>query len=548
MNTKNMRRNTSLVISTLATSLLAGATASAQQVVFEDDCSASHANVIVGNRPLLAFDTTQATTGQEGQNEQSCYAFGTSAIANDVWFTWIATSAGNVTIETCGSQGTIGDTKIAAWPRIMESCPSDGTAVACNDDSCGLLSSISWSVTPGEVYVVQIGSFPGAASGTGTLSITQSQAPPLFDRQRLVSFPNGGFNNAPVSLRHNCVMAYQCNSFDQGDRLIEDVVVPPSSGWLVDRIRFYAYDCVLQFPPPPIPQSTITRVSLAIWNDVPHSPGAEIVYGDYDTNVLAATGWSGIYRVPYAGNLTEARFPVMFVDAAVDVVLDAGQTYYLDWGIGSGIGTQAIGEICPNMPAVPANPNEAGNGLIIRRGTPPRPLDPRQGGCQGNANGVGDDLPYTVFGEPAGPIGSPDPSCNTLPNSSGPGASIELLGSDAAESTVFARVTGGVPAQFGYVLSGPNPGLYIVPPGSSGILCIGSPQYRYSSVALRQVFQFDGGGISRALAGGGRSVLPTDGSYAPVPAVLAGESRAFQAWYRDGTTSNFSTSLIVMFQ
>ena len=73
---------------------------------------------------------------------------------------------------------------------------------------------------------------------------------------------------------------------------------------------------------------------------------------------------------------------------------------------------------------------------------------------------------------------------------------------------------------------------------------------RYTSAPLSQVFQFDGHGISQAVLGGGPSVLPTDGSFTPVPGVMAGDSRAFQAWYRDanpGVTSNFSDSQVVTF-
>ena len=48
-----------------------------------DDCSSPEAISGVGT---FAFNQTTATTGTEGQNEYSCYAFGSSAIDNDVWF------------------------------------------------------------------------------------------------------------------------------------------------------------------------------------------------------------------------------------------------------------------------------------------------------------------------------------------------------------------------------------------------------------------------------------------------------------------------------
>ncbi|MCP3917921.1 MAG: hypothetical protein GY711_20430 [bacterium] len=147
-----------------------------------------------------------------------------------------------------------------------------------------------------------------------------------------------------------------------------------------------------------------------------------------------------------------------------------------------------------------------------------------------------------------GPLGTLDTACNALPNSSGLAAAIELIGTGNAGDPIAGTATQGPADQFGYFISGPNPGLYITPPGSSGIICIGNPQFRYDSVPAGQVFQFDAAGISDRVVGDGPSDLPTDGSYAPVPAVLAGESRAFQAWYRDGMTSNFSESKIVTFQ
>ena len=68
---------------------------------------------------------------------------------NDVWAVYEAGVTGSVTIETCGSLGTNGDTKIAAYP--LAPCSQIGnTAVACSDDNCitpgSLLSSIDFNV------------------------------------------------------------------------------------------------------------------------------------------------------------------------------------------------------------------------------------------------------------------------------------------------------------------------------------------------------------------------------------------------------------------
>lgn len=102
-------------------------------------------------------------------------------------------------------------------------------------------------------------------------------------------------------------------------------------------------------------------------------------------------------------------------------------------------------------------------------------------------------------------------------------------------------------------VDGPHPpGLYTSPPVADGIICIAAPQYRYNSVSLGHLFMFDANGVSQSTAGGGPSTLQTDGSFGPVPETLAGQSWAFQAWYRDhpaggGPVSDFSESRIVTF-
>jgi hypothetical protein len=69
------------------------------------------------------------------------------------------------------------DSKIAAYPGL--GCPAVGTALACNDDFCGLQSSISFPVTGGSSYTLQLGNYPGAggSSGTFTLNVQASAGP-----------------------------------------------------------------------------------------------------------------------------------------------------------------------------------------------------------------------------------------------------------------------------------------------------------------------------------------------------------------------------------
>ncbi|MDP6538222.1 MAG: hypothetical protein QF903_05905 [Planctomycetota bacterium] len=130
-----------------------------------DSCSTPDA---ISGDGVFQFDNTSASTGTEGQSESNCFAFGTSGIDADVWFDWTAGCSGTTEYTTCGGAGN--DTKIAVYPG--SGCPASGSSLACNDDTCGLQSSVSFASTAGSTYTLQLGSFPGGSVGFGTFSLT----------------------------------------------------------------------------------------------------------------------------------------------------------------------------------------------------------------------------------------------------------------------------------------------------------------------------------------------------------------------------------------
>ncbi len=132
-----------------------------------DDCATPDAITGQGSFP---FDTTCATTGIEGQNESLCYAFGTSGINFDVWFAWTADCSGPTEISTCA--GASHDTKLAIYPG--NGCPATGSSLACNDDTCGLQSTVSLQAVMGTTYSLQVGSFPGGGNGSGSFTVLTS--------------------------------------------------------------------------------------------------------------------------------------------------------------------------------------------------------------------------------------------------------------------------------------------------------------------------------------------------------------------------------------
>jgi subtilisin-like proprotein convertase family protein len=112
----------------------------------------------------FGFDNSAAS--QDGPADATCTFFGQDDIDNDVWFCWTATCNGTATVETCDLTGV--DTKIAAYDGCT--CPPT-SILACNDDVCGLRSSISFSVVSGQTYLLRIGTFPGASGGAGSFSV-----------------------------------------------------------------------------------------------------------------------------------------------------------------------------------------------------------------------------------------------------------------------------------------------------------------------------------------------------------------------------------------
>jgi len=134
-----------------------------------DDCSTPTA---ISGQGLFSYNNAAASTGAEGQLESLCYAFGSTGIDNDIWFEWTADATGTARVDTCGSTS---DTKLAAYPA--GGCPADGTAIACNDDFCGLQSTILFPCVSGSTYLIQAGNFPGATGGATDMNILIGNAP-----------------------------------------------------------------------------------------------------------------------------------------------------------------------------------------------------------------------------------------------------------------------------------------------------------------------------------------------------------------------------------
>ena len=101
--------------------------------------------------------TTADNTGSTG-DDTSC------AFQDDIdeWYCYTASCTGTATASLCGSGF---DTALA----VFDAC--GGAELACNDDSCGLQSELSWAVTAGVTYNVRVSGY-FHATGDYTLDIS----------------------------------------------------------------------------------------------------------------------------------------------------------------------------------------------------------------------------------------------------------------------------------------------------------------------------------------------------------------------------------------
>jgi hypothetical protein len=120
----------------------------------------------IGNVVDLPFDTSNATFDGLGNCMRS----------PNIWYRYIATSTGNLTVSLCGSNF---DTVLAVY-RGSECHPQQSSLVGCNDDACDRQSEITFPATNGQEYLIEVGGF-GATTGTGVISIIRESEPEIFN-------------------------------------------------------------------------------------------------------------------------------------------------------------------------------------------------------------------------------------------------------------------------------------------------------------------------------------------------------------------------------
>ncbi len=97
----------------------------------------------------------------------ACDFSGDTQIGSDIWYRYLASCTGTVTVSTCGSGY---NSKLAVYQGY--DCPPTSRPRACNDDSrCGLAARVDFPTVAGEYYLIRIGGYQ-AAQGDGSLAIS----------------------------------------------------------------------------------------------------------------------------------------------------------------------------------------------------------------------------------------------------------------------------------------------------------------------------------------------------------------------------------------
>jgi hypothetical protein len=118
------------------------------------------------------YTNVNATTSTSFPTETACGDG--NAITLDVFFSYTAGATGPVTVETCTppgfTAGTLQDSMIAVYNS--SACPSGAASLACGDENCNSgLSSATFAATAGAAYLIRVGSWAGAGTGTFYLTI-----------------------------------------------------------------------------------------------------------------------------------------------------------------------------------------------------------------------------------------------------------------------------------------------------------------------------------------------------------------------------------------
>lgn len=194
----------------------------------------------------------------------------------------------------------------------------------------------------------------------------------------------GGFGGADLSLLENITVGNTTlgsgHQTASANRIADDWVVTETVE--VSSIDFYAYQTGST------PTSTITGVTLVIWDGDPSNPASTVVYGDDAISAMVSTEFSGAYRASEADPQGSSR-PIMKSTVETPGLTLTPGTYWLDWDADGSLGS---GPWAPPI-AAPLGTGASGNAKQSLAGVWQDAID----GGSGNPLGFPFDVTGTVL-------------------------------------------------------------------------------------------------------------------------------------------------------
>ncbi|MCH2153852.1 MAG: hypothetical protein MK089_10985, partial [Phycisphaerales bacterium] len=109
-----------------------------------------------------------ATNSSDGFNDDQCGGTYLGQMYGDVWFSYVATCTGTLTVSTCNIVNF--DTDLVVY---QGGC-GDLNQISCNGDGNGCADFTSYlqvSVVAGQDYLIRVGGWENGNVGNGSLSI-----------------------------------------------------------------------------------------------------------------------------------------------------------------------------------------------------------------------------------------------------------------------------------------------------------------------------------------------------------------------------------------
>ena len=156
---------------------------------------------------------------------------------------------------------------------------------------------------------------PGRNS-EGTSNYLHGNRLNLFNQSDLVTYPGAGNNGADVSSTYGDQAVFGINADIFDSAFVADDFTLDNYSY-ISEIQFYAYQNNSG-----IDTSSIKSVYVAIYDQNPAN-GASPIWGDYVTDRMISTSWTGIYLTTQ-NSFANTDCPIMKVVAEIDTSLPAG--------------------------------------------------------------------------------------------------------------------------------------------------------------------------------------------------------------------------------